>query len=230
MAAFPYQVSHLKSHARAESLMPSVHQRQAWRWPLQASTSACTSDQSRWILRVGAGWLAGAGSAKRGAPQARLPLDAHGVGGADARVAAGLARVEELDGALAAAAAAADVAMRDACPERWAARQRRRAAARRAHLQRAIARRACSAGRRAMQTLCYSGPCLLGYGWGASVVRLQPQVVLTRLLSSKLLQAPAPFAAAGCGRVRPERSLHRHRACLARRPVTQAGKVQPAAA
>ena len=80
--------------------MPSVHQRQAWRWPLQASTSACTSDQSRWILRVGAGWLAGAGSAKRGAPQARLPLDAHGVGGADARVAAGLARVEELDGAL----------------------------------------------------------------------------------------------------------------------------------
>jgi len=57
--------------------------------------------------------------------------------------------------------------MRDACPERWAARQRRRAAARRAHLQRAIARRACSAGRRAMQTLCYSGTCLLGYGWGA---------------------------------------------------------------
>jgi len=26
MAAFPYQVSHLKSHARADTLMPSVHQ------------------------------------------------------------------------------------------------------------------------------------------------------------------------------------------------------------
>ena len=78
----------------------------------------------------------------RGAKCARQPLQPAAVTAAasDARVAEGLARVAELDGALAAAAAAADAAARDVCPERWAARQRRRTARRQAVLQRAVAR------------------------------------------------------------------------------------------
>ncbi|KAK9845972.1 hypothetical protein WJX81_007301 [Elliptochloris bilobata] len=76
-----------------------------------------------------------ASSATRLSPPAGSAADAN----PDARVPEALAHVAELDGALAAAAAAADAAARDACPERWAARQRRRAASRQAALQRAIA-------------------------------------------------------------------------------------------
>lgn len=61
---------------------------------------------------------------------------------ADARVAPGLERVAALDDALAVATAQADATVRDACPQRWAARERRRASAQQATLQRAIVRRA----------------------------------------------------------------------------------------